>query len=217
MTVTSRICTKCVEDKPLEEFSVAPRGKYGRKASCKACDATRHAKLTEGREPKKRGRARQAPKDPSDHKTCRRCGVTKTYAEFSLSRKETASQNAVYRSDCKECCATRARAWFDDNAQRANETRRRHHLKKSYGLTVAEYEKILKEQGGVCAICNKPERMKREGKALRMPVDHDHLTGKLRGLLCHTCNRAIGLLQDDVIVLRRAISYLLRHRREQEE
>ena len=214
MLPDSRRCTKCAADKPLTEFSKAPRGKYGRKSSCKACDA---ARFKSGYVP--RQRTLLPPRDPGETKTCSKCGVTKTFAEFSLSREATETRNAVYRSHCKECQATAARQWFADNPERANENRRRWNLQNTYGLTVAEYNALLREQGGVCAVCGKDEQntRRRTGKQLRLAVDHCHDTGAVRGLLCLKCNRAIGLLDDDPVLMRKATSYLLRHRRKRSE
>ena len=79
--------------------------------------------------------------------------------------------------------------------QRASNIRR-------YGLTVAEYNRLLLEQQNVCFICKKTNKQKMLG------VDHDHKTGQVRGLLCDLCNRALGLLHDDISLLRRAIGYL---------
>lgn len=210
MQPDSRRCTKCAVDKPLSEFSRAPRGKHGRKASCKACDASRHAAQYI---PRPRG-PRREPLPLDTPKACRKCGVTKTLADFSLSRKATETANAVYRSDCKECCSTRARQWFAENSDRANENRRRWNLQNTYGLSVAEYNALLRKQGGVCAVCGKdePNAHGRTGKQFRLAVDHCHETGAVRGLLCQKCNRAIGLLGDDPALMRKAISYLLRHR-----
>jgi hypothetical protein len=86
--------------------------------------------------------------------------------------------------------------------------RRRLQLKADYGLTPEQYDQMLLEQGGVCAICRQPETSERDGKVMRLPVDHCHSTGRVRGLLCHKCNRAIGLLGDNVDLLSRAIDYL---------
>ena len=76
---------------------------------------------------------------------------------------------------------------------------------KMYDLTPQAYADMLKTQGGACAICG--NGMARDA---RLCVDHCHKTGKARGLLCDKCNRAIGLLGDDPILLRKAITYLLR-------
>lgn len=208
----SKVCTKCGLDKPLPEFSKNHRGKYGLKPSCKACDAARYA----AKHVPKQRRPRREPLPLDTPKECRRCGVTKTLADFSLSRKATESQNAVYRSECKVCNSALARRWFAENAERANENRRRWNLQKVYGLTVVQYNALLAKQGGVCAICgdDEPNAHGRTRKKFRLSVDHCHKTGAVRGLLCQKCNRAIGLLDDDPIVMRKAISYLLRHRAE---
>jgi hypothetical protein len=81
------------------------------------------------------------------------------------------------------------------------------HMKRSYGLTFKDYETMLFNQNGVCAICSKepPNTHKK-----RLNVDHCHTTGKVRGLLCDACNRAIGLLKDSPDLLNKAISYLAR-------
>jgi hypothetical protein len=212
MLPDAKHCTKCGIDKPLPEFSKAPRGKHGRKASCKLCDADRHADQYIPRQRK----PRRAPLDPSSSKECRTCGTVKQLTEFSLSRKATATANAVYRSDCKVCCSDRAKQWFADNPERTAATKRKFNLAKNYGLTVAEYDALLRSQGGVCAVCGKgePNAHGRTGKQFALAVDHCHGTGKVRGLLCQKCNRAIGLLGDDPVLMRRAISYLLRHRKE---
>jgi hypothetical protein len=77
---------------------------------------------------------------------------------------------------------------------------------KMHGLTLEQYENILKSQNGVCAIC-KSSDSKTKGIG-RFCVDHDHLTGEIRGLLCASCNRGIGLLGDKVELLKNAIKYL---------
>ena len=202
----SRRCTKCGEIKPLDEFSKAPKGKYGRKASCKECDAAR-VKAAYVPRPHQR---RRGPFTGDEMKTCRRCGESKPLREFSLSRKETETQNAVYRSDCKVCCSERAMQWFRDNPERQYDSRRAHSLRAFYGITVAEYDALLARQGGGCAICgnDEPAEHGRTGKKFKLSVDHDHATGRVRGLLCQRCNRAIGLLGDDPVLLQRAIGYL---------
>lgn len=79
---------------------------------------------------------------------------------------------------------------------------------KPYGLTLQDYENLYVAQGGLCAICSRPETKKLAGKLLRLCVDHNHTTGKVRGLLCSRCNVAIGLLNDDLLMLQAATEYL---------
>ena len=77
---------------------------------------------------------------------------------------------------------------------------------RAYGIDVEDYDRMLFEQDGVCYIC-------KEAPAKRaLDIDHDHKTGKVRGLLCSTHNRALGLMGDDIILLLRATEYLVKSR-----
>jgi hypothetical protein len=82
---------------------------------------------------------------------------------------------------------------------------------KSFGITVNDYLRMYHEQKGVCKICGKEETVKNgpSGKLKDLSIDHCHKTNVIRGLLCNNCNRAIGLLNDDVNVLKSAIQYLI--------
>lgn len=77
-------------------------------------------------------------------------------------------------------------------------------LQQRYGIDLDEYERLLASQDGGCAICG--EAYCQDGRKLH--VDHDHSTGEVRGLLCHRCNTAIGLLKDDPNVVTKAVAYL---------
>lgn len=82
-----------------------------------------------------------------------------------------------------------------------NKSKKRDYLyKKQYGISLIDYEKMYNELGGKCQICQIHHNM--------LYVDHNHDTGKVRGLLCNTCNRGIGLLKDDIQVFKNAIKYL---------
>jgi Recombination endonuclease VII len=83
--------------------------------------------------------------------------------------------------------------------------RRDGHLRRKYGLTADQFDAMLARQGGGCAICG---RTKDRGRSLA--VDHDAVTGALRGILCQNCNRAIGQLGHDPDRLRKATRYLER-------
>ena len=83
-------------------------------------------------------------------------------------------------------------------------------LRSAYGITIDDYEAMLLAQGGRCAICGTDE----PGGArhmVRWVVDHDHSTGKVRALLCHSCNFGLGKFHDDPELLRRAADYLEKH------
>lgn len=90
------------------------------------------------------------------------------------------------------------------------DARRKVDYKRKFGITLDEYNQMLKDQNGVCAICGLVETSKdhRTQEVRGLAVDHDHSTGMVRGLLCTRCNTAIGLLSDDPKLLLKAISYL---------
>ena len=82
-------------------------------------------------------------------------------------------------------------------------------IKKKYGVTADQYEELFEQQKGLCKICGKPETTThRNGKPFSLAVDHCHRTKKVRGLLCHLCNRGLGFFQDNVELLESAIRYL---------
>jgi len=80
---------------------------------------------------------------------------------------------------------------------------RRARALQSYGITIEQYDELLRAQGGVCAACAAPPTEKR-----LLDVDHDHRTGRVRGLLCRRCNRALGSLRDDPELARKLATYL---------
>ncbi len=160
-------------------------------------------------------------------KRCNKCGVLKPFADFY----RMAGMRDGYRNDCKACNlaaqARRYRANPEANRARVREWQRTHpervaekaaayrasgakslasrksHLKRQFGLTLEAYDAMLREQGGVCRICG---RTPKQGRVLH--VDHDHVTGRLRALLCFTCNNALGDFADDPDWLRAAARYV---------
>ena len=113
-----------------------------------------------------------------------------------------ASSKLGVHSWCTECMA----AYHVVNRDRAHITMRRNHLKRKYNLTVDEMLELGKQQDNKCAVCRQELTYKDHGYA----VDHDHKTGKIRGLLCFRCNRSIGQFEDDPMLLRAAADYLER-------
>ena len=105
--------------------------------------------------------------------------------------------------------AAKMRAWYLKNRERILAKQKAHGSKPSsfyrYGLSPAGYEAMLAEHGYTCAICSRPHT-----DTHRLHVDHDHVTGAIRGLLCRHCNWVLGLVHDDADLLRSAIAYLSR-------
>jgi hypothetical protein len=121
-----------------------------------------------------------------------------------------------HTASCKACYQLKRRGYQIAYASRVGNQKRRNRycpekrsedLVKSYGLTLDKYNQIVKVQGGGCAICgSKQAKTKRNG---RFCIDHNHVTGEVRGLLCAPCNRGIGLLGDNPDTLKLAAEYLL--------
>ncbi len=84
---------------------------------------------------------------------------------------------------------------------------KRTHHERYYGIKYSDYLSMCAKQSGLCKVCNGPPAGGR-GLYPQLVVDHCHLTGRVRGLLCNYCNQAIGLLQDDPNIIRRASDYL---------
>jgi hypothetical protein len=107
----------------------------------------------------------------------------------------------LYRSRCKEC-----EGYLRRVSHRGNRS-----LLKLYGITADDYQTMLAAQGGLCAICGKPDSGKRRNSKVPLNVDHCHTTGKVRGLLCTRCNLGIGNFDDDIGRFETAIAYIRRH------
>lgn len=129
-------------------------------------------------------------------KTCYSCKSTKPVSEFYK------SNTHYYQRECKECNKHRKSAWHktDDGKRSSANTK----LKRRFGITLEDYEKMYKEQGGKCLICEATEST----LGHRLAVDHCHTSGKIRGLLCKACNLGLGYYRDNETYLANAIRYL---------
>jgi hypothetical protein len=94
--------------------------------------------------------------------------------------------------------------WRNNNRDKIKSYSRINGLKNKFNITLDQYNEIFNKQNGCCMICEKPQS--EFPKALC--VDHNHQTGKIRGLLCDKCNKGIGFLNDDINILLNAIQYL---------
>lgn len=126
-------------------------------------------------------------------KYCPQCKQTKELSGF---HKHQQGIGGV-RPTCKEC-----RKATEPYNKRAHLNR---YLKSAYNITLQQYDEVLEQQGGKCAICGSDN----PGHYGRFSVDHNHLTNEVRGLLCNQCNVGIGALKDNPDVLMRAANYLI--------
>lgn len=148
--------------------------------------------------------------DPGNKK-CVRCGIPKPIKNgFYRCR----SSKDGHHSICKECSKKAASKWKKDNADRRRATSREwerrnasyrslRRKQQSYGITPDDYKRMFQAQSGKCAVCSNPMKT--------VHVDHDHLTGKIRDLLCPPCNRGLGFFRDDPVILKSALNYLIKH------
>jgi len=111
----------------------------------------------------------------------------------------------LWRKRNREKWNATMRRWREKHPDAMHEIYRRKALRENYGLTVQQYEEMLKSQNGLCACCGQPPPTGR-----RLCVDHDHKTGKIRGLLCDGCNVTTGYLESPRVELCQA--YLARFR-----
>jgi hypothetical protein len=129
-----------------------------------------------------------------------------------------------HRSECKACHAAGQKRWYQskreasiasvrrwqqenkehlrayrrDYRQRRKVEDRNAHLLRNFGITNQDYDQLLRQQGGGCAICGRPP------KKISLHVDHNHESGAVRGLLCVSCNNALGQFRDSTDLLARA-------------
>jgi hypothetical protein len=130
------------------------------------------------------------------------------YAEDADFRAKTRDYNrAWHEAHRARVNEARRRQWRDDPARKLKQrtyrrkSQRKDQLKYYYGMSVADYEALLAKQNGACAIC-------KQTFAQTPCVDHSHITGEVRGLLCRSCNLGLGHFKDDPRLTRAATAHL---------
>ncbi len=136
-----------------------------------------------------------------EERKCNKCEVTKPIDDFYRSNRKGDKRPDERSYECKECTKARVTANKDPDKDRNQ------HLVRTYGITSEEYDVMLAKQDGHCATCSTtvPGNSRRN---VYFSVDHCHTTGKVRGLLCHNCNTALGLLKDNTDTIANLIRYL---------
>lgn len=130
-------------------------------------------------------------------KVCTKCFIEKNLEDFSIHKGFKDGRD----SKCKLCKSKAAKDRYNSGITLRRSYTYNSHLRKTYNIDIEDYNKMLKKQNGICAICF---------IEAKLVVDHCHITKKVRGLLCHVCNTGLGKFQDDVMLLEQAISYLKR-------
>lgn len=111
---------------------------------------------------------------------------------------------------CKFCYHVQYKQTYPNQGVVTRRASRKYHLKTKYGLTPEDEARLITKQKNRCAICRGKNPGPKPGQ--NWCIDHDHVTGQVRGLLCHWCNAAIGLLKDDPGLIATAAAYVQRHR-----
>ncbi len=139
---------------------------------------------------------------------CTICKITKAKSLFSPSK----INRIAHRYQCKECVAIAAKEWRLRNPDKVKEFTRKNKrrakdqlLKRLFGITIEHYDDLLAKQKGLCAICHSPPSYR------SLAVDHCHKTGKVRSLLCTSCNTALGSLKEDVSRCYALAKYIIAH------
>lgn len=136
---------------------------------------------------------------------CRKCRKDLPITEFY----KIPGNKSGYSYRCKVCTSQ------DRSVYRLTEkgqiVQKRNNLKFYYGITLEQYNTLFDSQSGVCAVCGFPETVLYKGTLTSLAVDHNHQTGKIRGLLCQSCNVALGHLKENPVIIKSLLEYINRH------
>lgn len=148
---------------------------------------------------------REKKKNDGDCAACHRSRTDKRYAECQKCRDRRNARKAEARKKgyCTWCGMDPSDGYT--MCKKCRKRLRDRNLEKRYSITASVYDDLLEAQGGKCAACKRPPGRR------RLSVDHNHATGEVRGLLCDSCNRALGFLKDSPEIIRRLAEYSTRH------
>jgi hypothetical protein len=179
-TEFTKECPDCHELKSAADFRRNAARPDGLAFYCKECARRRDAASYRARRLAAGHSVREGIELPEGHLRCSLCETIKTIAEFDRAPYQSNGRS----SWCKPCKAKR---------------QRQSRFQRLYGMSEHAVEGLIADQGGVCAICQ---------YRTAEHVDHDHVTGEVRGVLCFPCNAALGHFKDRIDLLDRAAGYL---------
>lgn len=191
-------CRKCGEEKQRIDFHSNKSSKDGLTSFCKQCQSIRSKEWRESNLERERENNRKWRENNPDR-------VRERSRKWRENNPERHQENVrKWGKNNPDRAREHRNKWRTNNLERAlekdRERSRRSHLKRNYGISEQEYTRMLNQQKGVCAIC---EESCKTGK--RLAVDHSHITGKIRGLLCFECNRRLGIVES---FMEQALEYL---------
>jgi uncharacterized protein YaiL (DUF2058 family) len=183
-----KICSTCRVEQSITQFSKYRSAVDGLQSQCKECKH-KYATSVEGRQ--------------VGLKYCRKYRAEHREASRESGRKYR-ENHLEERREASRLCARRIRK---ERPQEVHAQARQSLLFTKYGMTVSDYDRMFEQQKGVCAICGKEQTHSPVHNGY-LCIDHDHVTGKNRGLLCRKCNIALGHVDDNVEVLEKMIAYI---------
>jgi len=188
-------CKKCQIEKSEDSFAKSSSTKDGLFSWCRACKSE-YSKALRTRNPK----FFTPPICSAFRQKCNKCNEEKPASKFHKNR-DSKTGLSIW---CKACAGDH----YHNRTKPIRQTeegklrKKNSALKYSYNMSLEEYHALLEHQDHKCAICKQGTRNK------RLAVDHNHITGEVRGLLCGKCNTALGLFQDSIDVINSAVLYL---------
>lgn len=161
--------------------------------------------------------------DTCTEKRCNHCNEVRPMSAFpKYSSKDPRRQHLIYRPECNVCVNAKRRAKAKLHPEKNREyhrlkaerlrndpvrshnrrmSRLNNNRQRKFNLSFEAFTLLLEQQGGVCAICGKAEKVKMpDGKPRALAVDHDHKTGEIRGLLCFRCNTWLGMFEAETYI-----------------
>ena len=204
---TLKICNVCGLVKDINKFPIAKTCKGGRDTRCIECET-------------ERGRQRYLKKAAAGNYAKQstlvarelfqvgkaRCPICKEVKDFETGFYPNKASRTGYAAHCIVCSNELSRKRPTEERHEAyikyKRTGRNNKLVKNFGITIEQYEQMLADQNGECAICGGTDKKK------SLAVDHDHETGKIRGLLCGRCNPSVGFLLNSVERAQKIIEYI---------
>lgn len=219
--VTEKRCPSCRETKSASEFYRSKTRYDGLKQFCRKCEGVKRKSRILTPESRKRTRTRERERNKRPDVRQKRRAHRRVYdreykktpiARATAKRYRTKHREAILKRErtrrATEAGKQQKREYYQSVSQSPSfkDKSRDARYKKLFGITLADYNAMFAAQGGKCAICRK------ESTKRHLSVDHDHVTGAVRSLLCAGCNQALGLFRDDPDILVAATQYLLKHR-----
>lgn len=198
----TKICKECLLEKPLADYRCRhSTDKTYYEHVCKKCQVVKAKERRNSNLPAARAAERQRNSRWAAENRDRKREHRAAYRERNKAKIKEASRlrYQAKKGEYKE----RHRKYYEENYSRVKDAE----LQRKYGITLEDYEAMHLAQGGVCAICGKPETSVFRGTPRSLSVDHHHKTGQVRELLCFRCNSVLGKLEESPELIKKLLAY----------